>query len=101
MLRRIKYMVERILAKAKQSNCTLNQLVGVVIGASPTRQDFQDLNANSKSPKKSWHFQVKEIDLPCDSTPVKPKISVPDTDGTRMAIKLQLTGVKQKHSVKS
>ena len=32
MIARIKGMVERILAKAKQSGATLNQLVGVAIG---------------------------------------------------------------------
>ena len=56
-------MVERILAKAKQSGATLNQLVGVAIGQSPTknRTDFVDVHAAGKSVKKSWHFSVKEV----------------------------------------
>ena len=54
-------MVERILARCRQSGATLKGLVGAVLGISPTKEKhtFIDIHAEAQSAKKkSWHFSV-------------------------------------------
>ncbi len=64
LTKRIKAIVKRILAKAKQANAVVLNLVSVHLGCSHANQSFIDLHKESLSPKKSWHFKVNEIDSP-------------------------------------
>lgn len=61
VLKRIRGMVERILAKCRQYSTTIKGLVGVKAGISPTkdRNQFLDMHAEASKPKQSWHFSIK------------------------------------------
>lgn len=64
IMKRIRDIVERILARCRQSGCTLKGLVGVVLGNSPTKNStFIDMHAeaNDRKSKKSYHFHITEM----------------------------------------
>lgn len=60
MTKRIKAMVQRILAKSRQAGMTVKGLVGVVLGTNPKKNNslFVDMHHESSPEKtsKSWHF---------------------------------------------
>lgn len=60
LTKRIKLIIERILAKSRQHNSTLKGLCGVVISSSPTKKNNSFVDMQSKERQKSWHFNLKD-----------------------------------------
>lgn len=65
IMRKVRQMVDRILAKCRQSGCLLKGLVGVNLSQSPMKesQNFVDMHAQANDPsaKKSYHFHINEM----------------------------------------
>lgn len=88
-MKRIKSMVERILARCRQCGATLKGLTGVTLGTSPTkdRNVFVDIHAEAnQAPKKSWHFSIKEIPKPQAKSSKKSKMNKDITTETETAL---------------
>jgi len=57
--KRVRAIVERILAKAKQHSGVIYNLISVHFGCNhKAAKTFVDMQSENKNPKKSWHFQV-------------------------------------------
>jgi hypothetical protein len=65
-MQKIRGMVERILAKCRQSGCNLLGLVGVTLAQSPTKgsSNFVDMHAEGTRANKSFHFHINEMKQP-------------------------------------
>jgi hypothetical protein len=57
-MKKIRIIVERIIAKAKQHIGTIKGIVSAQFGSSPLKSDFVDMHKEQEKPKKFWHFNV-------------------------------------------